>query len=375
MPSVPARDINMEVAGIFRDLGVAHASPHGRMAYKRAAQAVLALDEPLDALAARHSLREIPGIGPATERIIQEYLREGTSATAERAIEASAKRDEVLALRAHRSHFLSRAAVAGALRARRGKGVIALSDYKGDLQMHTEWSDGGESIASMAQAAMTRGYRYIGVSDHSYGLRIARGMSMADAAKQRREIERLNSRWDGEFRVFQGIEANIPLEGGVDMTAEEIATFDLVLAAPHSRLRRSEDQTERMLATVRHPGVHVLAHPRGRMYSRQGVLARWDEVFDEAASHDVAIELDGDPYRQDLDHSTAKRALKAGCLFALDSDAHAGRELAYSEIAVAHARLAGIPARRVINTWTADELQRWAERKRRPKAQRKKRAR
>ena len=375
MPSVPARDINMEIAGIFRDLGVAHASPHGRMAYKRAAQAVLALDEPIDVLAGRGSLRQIPGIGPATERIIQEYLREGASPTAERAIQASAKRDEVLALHAHRSHFLSRAAVAGALRARRANGVMALSDYKGDLQMHTEWSDGGESIASMAKAAMARGYHYIGVSDHSYGLRIASGMSMADARKQRREIERLNAGWDGDFRVLQGIEANIPLEGGVDMTAEEIATFDLVLAAPHSRLRRSEDQTDRMLATVRHPGVHVLAHPRGRMYSRQGVLARWGEVFEEAARHDVAIELDGDPYRQDLDHAMAKRALKAGCLFALDSDAHSGRELRYSEIAIAHARLAGIPAKRVINTWTADELLGWAERKRRPKAMRKKRAR
>lgn len=375
MASVLARDINMEVAGIFRDLGVAHASPHGRMAYKRAAQAVLALDEPLDVLATRGSIRQIPGIGPTTETIIQEYLREGASPTAERAIERSEKRDEVRALHAHRSHFLSRAAVAGAFRARRAKGVMAPSDYKGDLQMHTEWSDGGESIASMAQAAMGRGYSYIGVSDHSYGLRIARGMSMADAARQRREIERLNKGWDGEFRVIQGIEANIPLEGGVDMTSEEIAQFDLVLAAPHSRLRRAEDQTDRMLATVRHPGVHVLAHPRGRMYSRQGVLARWDEVFEAAARHGVAIELDGDPYRQDLDYATAKGALKAGCLFALDSDAHSGRELAYAEIAIAHARLAGIPAKRVINTWPADDLLEWAERKRRPKRTRTKRAR
>ncbi|HKO22110.1 MAG TPA: PHP domain-containing protein, partial [Candidatus Eisenbacteria bacterium] len=208
-----------------------------------------------------------------------------------------------------------------------------------------------------------------------YGLRIARGMSMADAARQRREIERLNKGWDGEFSVIQGIEANIPLEGGVDMTSEEIAQFDVVLAAPHSRLRRAEDQTDRMLATVRHPGVHVLAHPRGRMYSRQGVLARWDEVFEAAARHDVAIELDGDPYRQDLDYATAKGALKAGCLFALDSDAHSGRELAYAEIAIAHARLAGIPAKRVINTWPAEDLLEWAERKRRPKRTRTKRAR
>ena len=125
-----------------------------------------------------------------------------------------------------------------------------------------------------------------------------------------------------------------------------------------------------MIATVRHPGVHVLAHPRGRMYSRRGVLARWDEVFEEAAARGVAVELDGDPYRQDLDFALAKRALAAGCLFAIDSDAHSGAELAYAELALAHARLAGIPARRVINTWPAEKLLEWARKpsgRRRPR--------
>src|SRR6185503_12388407 len=102
------------------------------------------------------------------------------------------------------------------------------------------------------------------------------------------------------FRVIKGIEANISAAGGVDLKPDELALFGLVLAAPHSKLRKDEDQTERMLAAVRHPQVHVLAHPRGRMYSRQGILARWDEVFAEAARTGVAIELDGDPYRQNL---------------------------------------------------------------------------
>src|SRR5687767_15594075 len=102
---------------------------------------------------------------------------------------------------------------------------------RGDLQMHTEWSDGAESIAGMAKGAVERGYEYIGVTDHSYGLRIARGMSMADAARQHRQIDALNRDLNGAFRVFQGIEANIPTEGGVDMTEDELATFELVLAA------------------------------------------------------------------------------------------------------------------------------------------------
>ena len=356
------RDLNMEVAGALYDLAFLHASPHGRIAYKRAAQAVLALEEPLDVFAARRGLREIPYIGPASERVIREHLEHGKSSTVERAVEKSERSDELAAAHAHRTNFLSRAAALKILRTR-SRDAIGLGDYRGDLQMHTTWSDGAESIAAMAVAAMERGYEYIGVSDHSYGLKIARGMSMSDALRQHREIDALNRKFGGKFRVFKGIEANIPAEGGVDMSAEEVARFEIVLAAPHSKLRRAEDQTGRMLATVRHPKVHILAHPRGRMYSRQGVLARWDDVFEEASKRGVAIELDGDPYRQDLDHAFAKRAMSAGCIFAIDSDAHAGAELFYAELALAHARRAGIPADRVVNTWPEEKLLEWTRRK------------
>jgi len=352
-----AQDLNMDVVGELYDLALLHSSPHGRIAYKRAAQAVWRLDVPLDEWAAEQPLREIHNIGPASERIILEHLEHGSSPTVARAIEKSGAGPKVEEAHRHRTNFLSRAAVTKILGSR--SRAVRRDQYLGDLQMHTEWSDGGESIAQMARAAEERGYGWIGVSDHSYGLKIARGMSMENAARQRSEITRLNGEWAGAFRVFQGIEANIPADGGVDMTGDELATFDLVLAAPHSRLRKAEDQTERMLATVRHPAVRVLAHPRGRMYSRQGVLARWDEVFAEASRRRVAIELDGDPYRQDLDHTLARRALEAGCLFAIDSDAHSGRELVYSEFGLAHARLAGIPASRVLNTWPADRLAAW----------------
>jgi histidinol phosphatase-like PHP family hydrolase len=107
------------------------------------------------------------------------------------------------------------------------------------------------------------------------------------------------------------------------LSDDEAAVFDVVLAAPHSRLRRNEDQTERMIAAVAHPAVRILAHPRGRITgSRAGVIANWDAVFAAAVQRSVAIEIDGDPARQDLDHTLAARALEAGCLFALDSDAH-----------------------------------------------------
>lgn len=357
--SPEVRDLNMEIAGQLRDLALVHESRHARIAYKRAAQAVLALEIPVDRYVKDHSLREVRHLGPASERVILECLEHGRSPAVERAIEASGRRAEVEAAHRFRTHFLSRAGALEVLRAPM-PGVIGRNDYRGDLQMHSEWSDGSDSIVALADAAIERGYQYIGISDHSHGLPIAGGISMDEVARQHREIDLLNGRAKRGFRVVKGIEANILPEGGIDLTSEEAAAFEIVLAAPHSKLRKAEDQTARMLATVRDPRIHVLAHPRGRMYSRQGVLARWAEVFAEAARCGVAIEIDGDPYRQDLDFALARIARDAGCLFALDSDAHSGAELAYSDIALAHARHAGIAAERVINTWPVDRLLDWA---------------
>jgi histidinol phosphatase-like PHP family hydrolase len=115
-----------------------------------------------------------------------------------------------------------------------------------------------------------------------------------------------------------------------------------------------------MVAAVQHPGVRILAHPRGRMTgSRAGVVAQWDLVFAAAAERGVAIEIDGDPSRQDLDYTLAAAALGAGCLFALDSDAHTTDQLAYAETAIAHARLANIPSDRIVNYWPLDRLLAW----------------
>jgi len=116
---------------------------------------------------------------------------------------------------------------------------------------------------------------------------------------------------------------------------------------------------------VRTPGVHVLAHPRGRMGgTRGGISADWDRVFAAAVDAGIAVELDGSPARQDLDYVLAERALAAGCLFALDSDAHRTAELPYVDFAIAHARLAGIPADRIINTWPLERLVAWLQRQR-----------
>ena len=139
-----------------------------------------------------------------------------------------------------------------------------------------------------------------------------------------------------------------------------VRLFQIVVAAPHSGLRSAADQTDRLVRAVRTPGVNILGHPRGRKYgARPGLKAKWDRVFEAAERAGVAIEIDGDPSRQDIDYVLAQRALQSGCLFALDSDAHATSELDYADTAIAHARLAGVPAERVINAWPLDRLMAW----------------
>jgi histidinol phosphatase-like PHP family hydrolase len=330
--------------------------------YKRAAAAIFALDRPLTALVQPDgTLPRISGIGPGSTRIIREVLESGTSPTVEKAVEASARRDDVLRRRTLRRAFLSRARVREVL-ADPHLGGPTLDAYGGDLQMHSEWSDGVPTVDAIAEACIARGYRFAAVTDHSHGLRIAGGMSMAEAAEQREAIARVNARHGTRFRLLQGVEANIDATGGLDLSEAEAATFDLVLAAPHSKLRIAGDQTPRMMAALVHPKVRILAHPRGRISgTRAGVVADWDAVFAAAASRGIAIELDGDPARQDLDYTLARRALAAGCLFALDSDAHTIDQLAYAETAIAHARLAGIPPDRIVNCWPLDRLVAWLD--------------
>lgn len=357
------RDVNSEVAGWLRDLAFVQTSPHSRWGYKRAASAVMYLQVPIDTLVnADGTLQKIPSIGPASTRVILEVLRDGTSPIVDRAVEnADPKtRADILRRRGLRSNFLSRAAAEAAMRSRQAD-APARADIRCDLQMHSDWSDGGQTLEEIIQTGLARGYTHSAVTDHSYGLPIAGGLSMARVDEQHCVIDRLNAKYQGRFRLLKGIEANIRADGSVDMTYPELAKMEIVVAAPHSALRSSADQTARMLGAVQTPGVHILGHPRGRMYgSRSGVTAEWERVFAAAASLGVAIELDGDPSRQDLDYALAGRALASGCLFALDSDAHATDQWWYAETALAHARLAGVPRDRVINCWPLPRLLEWA---------------
>jgi putative hydrolase len=364
------RDLNSEVAGWLRDLAFVQASTQSRWGYKRAASAVLYLPVQVDTLLNPDgSLQKIPNIGPASTRVILEVLRDGTSQTVDRAIEAAEPktRTDVLRRRGLRANFLSRAAATAAMQSHQPD-APARTDVRCDLQMHSDWSDGSQTLEEIIETGLSRGYSHSAVTDHSYGLPIAGGMPMTRVAEQHQQIDDLNTKYEGRFRLLKGIEANIRADGSVDMTTDELALMEIVVAAPHSALRSAADQTARMLGAIETPGVHILGHPRGRMYgSRPGVTADWEKVFAAAARIGVAIELDGDPSRQDLDFELARLAVTSGCLFAIDSDAHATDQWWYAETALAHARIAGVPRDRVINCWPLSTLLDWS-RDRHPRA-------
>ena len=352
---------NDVIAGLLRDLASVQTSKQSKWGYARAAAAVAGLTAPIESfLQPDGTLRKIAQIGPSSTRVILEVLHTGSSATVEQALANRQNAGGVDQSPPVPDTFLTSTEVLAALKNRRLRG-LSLDDYRGDLQMHSTYSDGTQTLEVIFETGISRGYEYAAVTDHSYGLPIAHGVSMTRLAEQHRQIERLNEAYAGRFRLIKGIEANILADGTVDMTGAELRMLELVVAAPHSALRSSADQTDRILRAVRTPGVHILGHPRGRKHGvRPGVSANWDRIFEAAARATVAVEIDGDPRRQDIDYELARRALDAGCIFALDSDAHSPEEWAFAETAIAHARLAHIPLERVINCWPLDFLLDWA---------------
>lgn len=355
------RDRNIVAAGLLYDLAILQSSERSAFGYKRAARALAAgIDRSVVDLIEEGTLRDIPFVGVSSERIVSELVRTGESATVAAAVNASPKRGEVEKRRRFRHAYLSRHALRLVLDAPLPASVVSPRTYLGDLQMHSTWSDGGESIAELAEGAYALGWTRIGVTDHSYGLPIARGMSMEAAVRQHDEIDELNQQFAGRVRIYKGVEANILADGALDLQEEERTIFDYVLASPHSQLRKEHDQTARMLAAVTASGVAILGHPTGRVYnSRPGVTADWRRVFREAAARNVAIEIDGNWHRQDVHYELAEMALDEGCLFALDSDAHSIAEYPFTDYAIAHARIAQVPAERVVNCWDEAKFDAW----------------
>ena len=315
--------------------------PHQVRALRRAGRAAFRWPiEARDLLAQGRSLTELRGIGPWLARVIGDWMAEPAALPPPPAI---------------REGFLTRTEVDAILADTR-----VAESVRGDLQMHTLGSDGLATVADMTEAARARGLDYIAITDHSKGLAIANGMNEDQLAAQGHEIDRLNADGGG-VRILRAVEMNLSPTGGGDLDPAFLRRLDLVLGAFHSRLRVIEDQTERYLAALEHPGINILAHPRGRIFNfRLGLRAEWERVFARARERGRAVEIDAFPDRQDLDVVLLKQARDAGVLISIGSDAHAPWQLEFLDYGMAAARHAGIPAERILNCWSADDLIAWA---------------
>jgi DNA polymerase (family 10) len=234
--------------------------------------------------------------------------------------------------------------------------LVRAEDVRGDTHTHSDWTDGVDSIEVMARAARDRGHEYIVLTDHSPSLGVTRGLTPDRVEAQRLEIARLNAEL-APFRILHGTEMEIRADGSLDYPDELLARFDVVIASIHTgRGQAAEQLTRRALAAVEHPHVDVLAHPSGRIVNRRDPLPLdWPRVFEAAAKHGTALEINGSP-RLDLDDSLARAAGRAGARLTLASDAHRTEELAQQSYAVDLARRAWLEPGQLLTTRSADQL-------------------
>ena len=235
--------------------------------------------------------------------------------------------------------------------------VVSIADIRGDLHVHSSWSDGRHSIEAMARAAQERGLSYMVMADHSRSSVIAGGLSVAEVAAQREEIAAVNAKLDG-FRVLAGIELDIKPDGSLDYDDEVLATFDFVTASVHSGFGQSAQRiTDRVLAAIRSPHVDAIGHPTGRLLSRREPLALdMDAVIEAAAETGTALEVNANPDRLDLNDEYARQAAEAGVLLAINTDAHAVEHLAFLEYGIATAQRGWVRPQDVLNTRPPEAL-------------------
>ena len=240
--------------------------------------------------------------------------------------------------------------------------LVELGDLKGDFQFHTTWSDGQQSLLEMAQAARARGLEYALVTDHSYGLGVVRGLNTEDLRRQRAEIEEVNRKMRGAFRLLAGAEVEVRADGTLDFPDEVLAELDLVVAAVHSGLRQDREQvTARMLAAIRNPHVDIIAHPTGRLIGeREGADLELEPILHAAAETGTALEVNAFPKRLDLCDVHVRRALELGVKLAISSDAHNVNGFGVLPFGVATARRGWATAADVLNALSVEEMMDWA---------------
>ncbi|WP_454137448.1 PHP domain-containing protein [Microbacterium paulum] len=312
------------------------ASRYRSKAFRAAAAAIAGLDR--DELSDAASLRRRAGIGDSTFAVIQQAL-------------AGAVPDYLAQLRAR--YAPARSALRALLR--------------GDLHCHSDWSDGTTPIADMVTAARALGHEYLALTDHSPRLRVANGLSAERLREQLGVVAGLSG--DG-FTLLSGIEVDILDDGALDQDDSLLGELDVVVASAHSKLRMDATaMTRRLVAAASHPRVDVLGHVTGRLIAgERGTRppSTFDAraVFDACAAHGVAVEINARPEREDPPDELIAVALEAGCLFAIDSDAHAPGQLGLLDEGAARAERAGVPPERIVTTWPLDRLRAWTARAR-----------
>jgi putative hydrolase len=325
------------------------AGTHRVKAFRAAAATVLATDPAeLASRATAGTLTDLPGIGPATEAVIMEALE-----------------DEIPEYLTSLETRATEPLVAGGLEVR--------AALRGDLHSHSDWSDGGSSIQEMVVTAMDLGHEYLVLTDHSPRLKIANGLSSERLSKQLGVVEEINSAVgefglskSGEFRLLKGIEVDILDDGSLDQSVEMLSRLDLRVASVHSKLAMSAaPMTRRMIAAVENPHTNVLGHCTGRLV--EGERGTRDQssfdgaaVFAACAAHEVAVEINARPERCDPPDDLMVLARDAGCLFSIDTDAHAPGQLDFQIYGCARAERIGVPVERIVNTWPLERLLTWA---------------
>ncbi len=239
--------------------------------------------------------------------------------------------------------------------------LIEPGDLKGDLHFHTTWSDGHHSLLEMARAAQAYGLEYGSVADHSHSLGIVKGVTADDLRRQRAEIEEVNRKMGGTFRLLAGAEVEVLADGTLDFCDEVLAELDLVVAAVHTGLRQGREQfTARTLAAIRNPHVDIIAHPTGRLIGeREGADLDMEAIFRAAAETGTALEINAYFKRLDLCDVHVRRALELGVKLVINSDAHDVNRFAALPFGVATARRGWTTAADVINTWNVRRLLEW----------------
>jgi DNA polymerase (family X) len=243
--------------------------------------------------------------------------------------------------------------------------LIQLSDIIADVHMHSTWSDGKMTILEMARAAQARGYRYIAITDHSASLGVANGLSSERLRRQAEEIRQANEAMGPEFRILHGTEMEIRADGRLDYPDEVLAELDLVIASLHVGLGQPREQvTERTLAAIHNPYVHMIAHPSGRMLpDRIGADLDWEAVFKAAVVTGTILEINANPYRLDLRDVHVRRAVELGVTLAINCDAHHADHFDLLPYGIATAQRGWASAGDVINSWPLERLLKHLHRK------------